>query len=131
MESGTGLGKVRGLGSARAGSHHWWSQRLSAFGNLMLGLWLLTSLARLPSTGFGMLHDWMRSPFVAVPLALLVINLFWHIRLGLQVVIEDYVKGPARIVTLGLLHLWVFGLGGLALFSILKIALSVPGTPAG
>lgn len=122
MGSGTGLGRVRGLGSARSGSHHWWLQRVTAFGNILLVLWFLFSLLRLPGLDHKTVVTWLASPLSAVLMALLVINVCWHFRLGLQVVIEDYVHGGMRIVTLGLLHLWTFGAGGFALFAILKIA---------
>ncbi len=122
------LGRVRGLGSAREGAHHWWLQRVTAFGNLILILWLIVSLLRLPSLDYAVVHDWLQSPLVAVPMALIVVNTFWHFRLGLQVVIEDYQHDESRIVALALVHLWTFGMGGLALFSILKVALG--GTPS-
>jgi succinate dehydrogenase / fumarate reductase membrane anchor subunit len=128
MGSGTGLGRVRGLGSAKSGSHHWWLQRMTALGNVVLVLWFLFSLVRLPSLDYEGVTGWIHSPLTAVPLALMVINVCWHFRLGLQVVIEDYVHGGMRVVTLGLLHFWTFGAGGFALYSILKIALA--GTPA-
>jgi succinate dehydrogenase / fumarate reductase membrane anchor subunit len=128
MGSGTRLGAVRGLGSAKSGSHHWWLQRVTAGGNLLLVLWLIFSLLRLPDLTHGTVTAWLASPLAAVPMALLVVNVFWHFRLGLQVVIEDYVHGGMRVATLGLLHLWTFGAGGFALFSIFKIAFA--GTPA-
>jgi succinate dehydrogenase / fumarate reductase, membrane anchor subunit len=122
MGSGTGLGRVRGLGSAKAGSHHWWLQRVTALGNLMLVLWFIISLLRLPSLDHDVVINWLKSPLAAVPMALLVINVFWHLRMGMQVIIEDYVHGGLRVVTLGLLHVWTFAAGGFALFAILKIA---------
>lgn len=128
MGSGTRLGAVRGLGSAKSGSHHWWLQRVTALGNILLVLWFLFSLIRLPGLDHQTVVAWLSAPIVAVPMALLVINVFWHFRIGLQVVIEDYVHGGMRVATLGLLHLWTFGAGGFALFSILKIAFA--GTPA-
>jgi succinate dehydrogenase / fumarate reductase, membrane anchor subunit len=128
MGTGTELGRVRGLGSARGGSHHWWLQRVTAGGNVLLVLWFIFSLIRLPGLDHKTVVTWLASPLAAVPMALLVINVFWHFRLGLQVVIEDYVHGGMRVVALGLLHLWTFGAGGFALFSILKIAFA--GTPA-
>jgi succinate dehydrogenase / fumarate reductase, membrane anchor subunit len=124
MRGGSELGRVRGLGSAREGAHHWWRQRVTAFGNLVLILWLIASLLRLPDLGYETVRGWLQSPLAAVPMALIVINTFWHMKMGLQVVIEDYQHDEARIIALALLHFWTFGAGGLALFSILKVALS-------
>lgn len=122
MGSGTGLGRVRGLGSAKQGSHHWWLQRVTAIGNLMLLLWFIISLLRLPSLDYAVVINWLSSPLAAVPMALLVVNVFWHLRIGFQVIIEDYVHGGLRVISLGLLHVWTFAAGGFALFAILKIA---------
>ncbi len=124
MGRGTELGRVRGLGSAKEGAGHWWLQRVTAFVNIILILWFLVSLVRLPSLDYGIVVAWMRQPLVAVPLCLIVINTFWHFRLGLQVVIEDYQHDETRIVFLGLLNIFTFGCGALALFAILKVALS-------
>ncbi len=127
MRGGTELARVRGLGSAKHGAGHWWQQRMTAFVNIILMLWLVVSLVRLPSLDYGIMRGWMQSPFVAVPLALIVLNTFWHFKMGLQVVIEDYQHGASRVVFLGLLNIFTFGGGALALFSILKVALT--GTP--
>jgi succinate dehydrogenase / fumarate reductase, membrane anchor subunit len=128
MGSGTQLGRVRGLGSAKHGAGHWWFQRVTAFGNLILILWLIVSLLRLPGYDYDTVRAWLQSPLAAVPMLLIIANTFWHFKMGLQVVIEDYQHGPSRIVALALLHIWTFGAGGLAAFSILKIALT--GTPS-
>ncbi len=128
MRGGSELGRVRGLGSAKEGAHHWWRQRVTAFGNLFLVLWLIVSLLILPDISFETVSSWLRSPLAAVPMALIVINTFWHMKMGLQVVIEDYIHDSSRIVALAALHIWTFGAGGLALFSILKVALT--GAPA-
>jgi succinate dehydrogenase / fumarate reductase, membrane anchor subunit len=128
MGTGTGLGRVRGLGSAKHGAGHWWLQRVTAVGNILLVLWFIFSLLRLPDMGYMTVTKWLGSPLAAVPMALLVINVFWHFRIGLQVVVEDYVHGGMRIITMGFLHLWTFGAGGFALYAILKIALT--GTPS-
>ncbi len=127
MKGGSEIKRVRGLGSAKHGGTHWWQQRMTAFVNVIVMLWLVVSLVRLPNLDFGTVRGWMQSPYVAVPLALIVFNTFAHFRMGLQVVIEDYQHDETRVVLLGLLNIFTFGAGALALFSILKIA--VTGTP--
>ncbi len=122
MGTGTQIGRVRGLGSAKEGAHHWWMQRVTAFGNLLLVLWFVISLLRLPSLDYLVVVSWLSAPIPAVLLTLLVVNVCYHFRLGMQVVIEDYVHGGGRIFALGILHLWTFIMSGLALYSIFKIA---------
>ncbi|WP_448658838.1 succinate dehydrogenase, hydrophobic membrane anchor protein [Sphingomonas sp. CJ99] len=122
MGSGSSIGRVRGLGSAKEGTHHWWHQRLTAASNLFLMVWLLASLAILPDYSFERLTEWLSSAWAAVPMFLLVASLFYHARLGLQVVIEDYQKDETRVVALILLNAAVFVGGAIALFSIAKIA---------
>ena len=122
MGSGTELGRVRGLGSSKDGAHHWWHQRVTAAGNMILMVWLLASLARLPGHDYAAMTQWLASPLVAVPMVLLVISVFYHFRPGLQVLLEDYVHGPGRYAWLLILNFFVIGLGATAIFSILKIA---------
>ena len=123
MRGGTELGRVRGLGSAHVGVDHWWHQRLTAGANLLLMAWLLISVARMGSYQFVMVHHWLGSAWHAVPMALLVLSVFWHARLGLQVVIEDYAHHEGRVVLLVLLNIFVVALGATAVFAILKVAL--------
>lgn len=125
MGSGTNIGRVRGLGSAREGGHHFWHQRLTAAFNFVLMLWFVISLARLPSLDHATVVAWLGSPFTAVPMLLLVASVFYHFRIGLQVTIEDYVHDEAsKIACLIALNAYSIGLGALAAFSILKIALA-------
>lgn len=123
MRGGTELGRVRGLGSAHEGTGHWWHQRLTAGGNLLLMIWLMLSIARMGSYDFAGVHAWLANGWVAVPMALLVLSVFYHARLGLQVVIEDYAHHEGRIVFLVLLNLFVVAASATALFAILKVAL--------
>jgi len=116
------VGRVRGLGSAKEGTHHWWNQRLTAGSNLLLMAWLLVSLARRPSYDFAEMHAWLSSAWVAVPMALLIFSVFYHFRLGLQVLIEDYQQEQARVASMVALNFFSIGLGVAALFAILKIA---------
>jgi succinate dehydrogenase / fumarate reductase, membrane anchor subunit len=131
MGSGTELGKVRGLGSARAGTHHWTAQRLTAIANLMLLAWLAATLATIDLSTLGALTRWLSSPFAAVPLALLVISVFIHLRHGLTVLIEDYVHDEAlKLASLVFLAFFSFGGMAFALFAIAKLAFAASGAPS-
>jgi succinate dehydrogenase / fumarate reductase membrane anchor subunit len=126
MGSGTGIGRVRGLGSAHSGTHHWWHQRLTGATNLLLVTWAVASLFRLPLHNYRAMVLWLGSPWVSVPLILATVSVFYHMRLGLQVFIEDYLHDFSRIAALVLLNLFTIGGGALAVFAILKVAL-LPG----
>lgn len=129
MGTGTELGRVRGLGSARGGTHHWINQRITAVGNVILLPWLLFSLLRLPSLDHASVTDWLAEPLVAVPMILMVVSVFYHFRLGLQVVIEDYIHEEAlKFGALLLLNFYAIGVGALGIFAVAKIAFT--GAPA-
>lgn len=131
MGNGTSIGRVRGLGAAHEGTHHWWHQRVTAGSNLALMTWLIVSLIRLPDLGYETVHAWLSAPIAAVPMILLVISVFYHFRLGLQVVIEDYQHDESRIVLMTLLNFFAIAGAVFAIFSILKIAFTVTtGAPA-
>ena len=90
---------------------------------MALLLWFLISLARLPDIERDTVAGWLQSPLNSVPLILLVISVFWHFRLGLQVVIEDYVQGEGNKVAwiLGI-NFYAIGMAALAIVSILRVA---------
>jgi succinate dehydrogenase / fumarate reductase membrane anchor subunit len=123
MGTGTGLGRVRGLGSAKRGTHHWWMQRLTAAGNLLLVSWFVISLIRLPNLSHAVVIEWISSPLVAIAAILLAANVFWHLRLGLQVLVEDYVHNEAsKLGALVILNFYAIGGAAITIFSIAKIA---------
>ncbi|CAM3296509.1 MULTISPECIES: succinate dehydrogenase, hydrophobic membrane anchor protein [Sphingomonas] len=122
MRSGTAIGRVRGLGSAKSGTHHWLNQRLTAGSNFLLVVWLLISILRQPSFDYASMHLWLSNPWAAIPMVLLVASIFYHMRLGLQVVIEDYEQDQNRVALLVVMNLFVFTIAAVAIFSILKIA---------
>ena len=123
MGRGTEIGRVRGLGAAKSGVHHWWLQRVTAISNLALVVWFIVSLLRLPDYGHQTVVAWLGQPLVAVPMVLFTVSVFWHLRLGLQVLIEDYLHGGARIAALLALSAFAVAGGLVGVFSILKIAL--------
>ncbi len=124
MGSGTSLGKVRGLGSSHAGAHHWLLQRFTAIGNVVLTIWLVTSIMLLPDLGYATVSGWISQPVPATAMILLVICTFWHARLGLQVLIEDYVENSGtKFGVIAALNLAVIGGGAFAIFSVARLAL--------
>ena len=124
MGNGTSIGKVRGLGSAHEGAHHWLVQRFTAVGNLVLMLWLVTSIVLLPDLSYATLAKWLSGPIPSVAMILLVFSTFWHARLGLQVLIEDYVhESGMKFGLIAALNLAVIGGGAFAVFSVARLAL--------
>ena len=123
MRMETPIARVRGLGSARSGAGHWWHERLSSASTLLLFVWLLVSILRLPALDYTTMIDWLSSPAAAVPMLLLIVSTFWHLKLGMQVVIEDYVhEDGTKLFAITLLNFFAIGLGATAFFSVLKIA---------
>ena len=119
----TPLARVRGLGSAKDGVHHWWMQRLTAVALVPLVLWFVVSIAGLS----GMSHDdavaWISSPAVAIMLTLLSVATFYHAQLGVQVVIEDYVHSkPVKLAALVALKFAAIIMAVASIFAVLKIA---------
>jgi succinate dehydrogenase / fumarate reductase membrane anchor subunit len=132
MGNGTELGRVRGLGPAREGEEGWLQQRYTAVGNLLLVSFFAISLVLLPDLGFATVSGWLKHPVPAIALALLVMNVFWHARLGLREMIGDYVHDEGNKFAAFLLIDFAAA-GGVAfgLFSILRLALgATAGAPA-
>ena len=124
MGNGTELGRVRGLGSAHEGEESWMQQRYTAVGNLLLVGYLVISILLLPDLGYGSVRTWISHPVPASALALLVVNVFWHARLGLREMIGDYVHDDGNKFAAFLLINFA-AVGGVAfgLLSILKLAI--------
>lgn len=124
MGNGTSLGKVRGLGSAHEGAHHWLVQRFTAIGNLVLMIWLITSVVMLPDMSYATVSKWMSAPLPATAMVLLIVSTFWHARLGLQVLVEDYVQDAGmKFGVITLLNLSAIGGGAFGIFAVARLAL--------
>jgi len=125
MSLRTPLSKVIGRGSAGEGVGHWWAQRVTAVALLPLTAWFVISLLGQSLQSYDAMRGWLGQPWVAVPTILLVFTLAWHSRLGVQVVIEDYVHAKGTKTTLLLLSTFVhIGAAVAGIFAILALALS-------
>ncbi len=120
----TPIGRARGLGSAKSGTGHFWYQRVTAVFLALLTPWIIGMLVALVGADHAQVQVALAKPANAIALALFAISLFWHARLGLQVVIEDYIHNRPVEIALQLLVTFACALGGLAsLYAIGRIAL--------
>jgi len=115
--------RTQGLGSAREGVGHWWMQRVTALALIPLTLWFAASLIARARDDYGVFILWLRSPFTSVSMVLLLIALFYHMALGLQVVVEDYVHiDRIKMPTVVVIHLGCFALAAAGIIATLRIA---------
>ncbi len=123
MSMNTPLSKARGLGSAKEGAHHWKAQRLTAVALIPLCIWFLSGIICLAGKPHADLVAWVQNPWTATLLILFLFSLFYHMALGLQVVIEDYVSSTGTKTILLLITQFGSILLGLAsIVSVLQIA---------
>ena len=121
-ESATPLGKVRGLGSAREGGHHWLEERFLSVALVLLSLWLIFSLAMLPDLSLDIVKEWLSSAWAAIPMALLIVAAFKHGLDGLKVVVDDYVHDEgSRIGLHYFLAMLAIAGASIALFALARI----------
>ena len=119
----TPLGKVRGLGSAHEGTLHFWRQRLTAIANVPLTLFFVGLLIALNGADYETTRAVLANPLVVLVLALMLISALFHMRLGMQVIIEDYVHGEgAKLACLLLNTFFTIAVGTMAIFALLKLA---------
>jgi succinate dehydrogenase / fumarate reductase membrane anchor subunit len=119
----TPLARVRGLGSAHTGAEHFWRQRLTAVANIFLLSFLIWLLVTLAGADHATVKATLAKPQIAVPLLLLVVSGLVHMRLGMQVIIEDYVHSEGRkVVALMLSSFFAFAVGVVCVFAVLKLS---------
>lgn len=118
----TPLGMVRGLGSAKTGTEHWWLQRVTAIANIPLVLFLVIFILCHLGVDRATLMASIKHPLIAMALITSFLSILWHMRLGMQVVIEDYVHGGWRIACLLGNAFFTIALGIAALYAILSMS---------
>lgn len=123
MSYRTPLARARGLGSAKDGTAHWVVQRITAVALVPLSLWFVVSILMLMHQDYVSVVNWMHAPWNAILLVLLVLTVYWHAYLGLQVVVEDYVHVAwVKVSAIVLLRLLAVVLTAIGIFVALRIA---------
>ena len=118
------LGRVRGLGSAKEGVHHWWAQRVSAIALVPLSLWFAAEIVFLTDVDRATAIQWLGSPVTLGLMSLFLIALIYHAVLGLQVVIEDYIHTKAtKLILLLIIQFAGFGLAAAGIVAMLLITI--------
>ena len=118
------LARARGLGSAKQGVEHWWMERVSAVALVPLTLWFVASIIAHTTRDYVTFITWLRTPLPNILMILLLVALFYHNALCLQVVIEDYVHSGAKFAALVTMRLSCFALAVAGIIATLRIAFS-------
>lgn len=118
------LARAIGLGSAKSGLHHWWAERVSAVALVPLTLWFVASVLANLAVPHAQAVAWLHNPAVTVLMILLLVALFHHAALGLQVIVEDYIHSWVKFAAIIAVHLASYGLAVTGIVAVLKIALS-------
>jgi len=119
----TPLGKVRGLGSAKEGAGHFWRQRLTAVANIPLLLFFIGFLVAINGADYAGVHAALANPLVTLLLIAALVSVLYHMRIGMQVVIEDYVHSDGlKVVLLMLNTFYPVAVGVVSIYALLKIS---------
>ena len=119
------LALVRGLGTAKEGTHHWWMQRVTSVALIPLVVWFVFSMLFYSRVEYTVFQHWLSKPLNAGLMVTFLVTVFYHAKLGMQVIYEDYVRPDwAMYVALLVTQFALFLLGAIAIISVLKIALA-------
>jgi succinate dehydrogenase / fumarate reductase membrane anchor subunit len=122
----TPLSRVLHLGSARSGTEHFWRQRLTGAANVPLVIGLIVIVVMTVGQPYETAVTYLGSPWVAAILVLLFISVAIHMRIGMQVVVEDYVHSEGlRVVLLAASTFFSFGVAAIAILAILKLTFGI------
>ncbi len=125
MSIRTPLGFVRGLGTAKDGTHHWWMQRVTSVALIPLVVWFAIAMLSVSRADYPTLQHWMSHPVNAGLLIALLVAMFYHAHLGMQVIYEDYVRPECRkFIAVLVTQFILFLLGAISVVAVLKIALA-------
>jgi succinate dehydrogenase / fumarate reductase membrane anchor subunit len=117
------LGRVLGLGSAKEGVQHWWMQRITAIALVPLGIWFVIAALGMIGADRAAMVAWMHNPMSPVFAILLIVAVVYHLALGLQVVIEDYIHSEAwKLGSIIVMRLWCIVLVGRGVLAVLTLA---------
>lgn len=123
MSLRTPLSEVRGLGSAKEGTGHFWHQRMTAVALVPLVIWFLINLIGLIGADHATASAALGQPLIAIPTLLLIGAGFYHMKLGMQVVIEDYIHGEgSKIALLMLNNFFAVAIGFACAYAVLKLS---------
>lgn len=118
------LGAARGMGSAHQGSHHWWQHKMTTVANIPLVTWAMISIALLAGQPYEVVRAWLMTPLTAVLFMLTVFNLFLHLKIDMQLVIEDYIADKSiRLGAMLCLQAAIVVCCTLSLFSLFRAAI--------
>ena len=119
----TPMSRVRGLGAAREGTGHFWYQRVTAVANIPLVLFFVGLVIALSDASYAEVRATLANPFVTIMMVLAFISICYHMKLGMQMIIEDYVHDEAlKLVALMANIFFTFTVGAVSIFALLKIA---------
>ena len=116
------LARAEGLGSAKSGTRHWWLQRVSAIALVPLTVWFLAAIIAHAGADYATFTTWLRTPIAMAGTILLLLALFHHSALGLQVIIEDYIHSGSKFALLIAVRLGCYGLAVVGTVAVLCVA---------
>jgi succinate dehydrogenase / fumarate reductase membrane anchor subunit len=117
------LARAIGLGSARSGVEHWWAERVSAVALVPLTLWLVAEIITHTDSDYADVLAWLRRPTVMIGMILLLLALFYHMALGLQVIAEDYIHSGIKFAAVLAIRLSCLALTVAGIIAVLQIRL--------